>query len=611
MRQEIFPPFKSKWLSAAAGPALLVFAFIALAQWTWRKWPDPLIDFGKELYVAWQLSQGQVLYRDLAHLFGPFSQYLNAAAFRLCGVSLTTLIVLNLLILAGITGLLYRSLAAACDRFTALAASLLFLLLFAFSQYLPAGNLNFVSPYAHETTQGIFLTLLMLSFLWRYQAAPRPSLAAGAGLFFGLAFLTKAEIFVAALAALLSWAALSWLVPPNPGRERIRAFALFGVMALVPAASFFLFFSIHMPAAEALSAVAGAWHFVFKKEITQLDFYRKGIGWDDPLRNFLLMLEMTGWIALVMAATLAGDYALRKSRLPYILGSLLVASGVFALLIGIPLFIPWHEVPRALPLTTLLAGTLFLAQAFGQRGNPETAAKLSFLVVWSVWALALLAKIILNTHLYHYGFYLAMPATLLLVVVLLGWIPAKLKAEVGGGTLFRVLILILLAAAALFYVRITQYYYQNKTLRVGQQGDMILAFNPQFRSWHFRVLQTLTWIEQEIPRDATLVALPDGVMLNYLARRKNPTPYLLFDPVVIRGYGEERVLQALQQSRPDYVILMHKDTREFGVGLFGQDPRYGKDILTWVTRNYRPVALFGREPLSIRDFGLKVFQRQD
>src|SRR4030042_4421562 len=105
MRQEIFPPFKSKWLSAAAGPALLVFAFIALAQWTWRKWPDPLIDFGKELYVAWQLSQGQVLYRDLAHLFGPFSQYLNAAAFRLCGVSLTTLIVLNLLILAGITGL--------------------------------------------------------------------------------------------------------------------------------------------------------------------------------------------------------------------------------------------------------------------------------------------------------------------------------------------------------------------------------------------------------------------------------------------------------------------------------------------------------------------------
>ena len=171
--------------------------------------------------------------------------------------------------------------------------------------------------------------------------------------------------------------------------------------------------------------------------------------------------------------------------------------------------------------------------------------------------------------------------------------------------------LVFLAGAALFYLRITQYYYQNKTLRVGREGDMILAFNPQFRSWPFLVLQTLTWIEQEIPPDVTLVAMPDGGILNYLARRRNPTPYLLFDPVVMLGYGEERVLKALTDHSPDYIILVNKDTSEFGVGRFGQDPRYGKDIWTWVSRHYRPVALFGRDPLQSLDFGIEVFQRRD
>ena len=45
---------------------------------SWRKWPDPLIDFGRELYLPWRLANGAVLYRDVDDFYGPLSQYLNA-----------------------------------------------------------------------------------------------------------------------------------------------------------------------------------------------------------------------------------------------------------------------------------------------------------------------------------------------------------------------------------------------------------------------------------------------------------------------------------------------------------------------------------------------------
>ena len=31
---------------------------------SWGKWPDPLIDFGRELYLPWRTTQGAVLFKD-------------------------------------------------------------------------------------------------------------------------------------------------------------------------------------------------------------------------------------------------------------------------------------------------------------------------------------------------------------------------------------------------------------------------------------------------------------------------------------------------------------------------------------------------------------------
>ena len=102
-----------------------------MALWSWRTWPDPLIDFGQQLYVSWRLAEGDVLYRDVAYLYGPLSPYLNALCFRLFGCGLTTLVACNLAILAGVFVLLYRIVSAISSRASATIAGMTFATVFA------------------------------------------------------------------------------------------------------------------------------------------------------------------------------------------------------------------------------------------------------------------------------------------------------------------------------------------------------------------------------------------------------------------------------------------------------------------------------------------------
>jgi len=100
-----------------------VLTFAALLAWSWRKWPDPLVDFGRELYFAWQINEGRLLYRDLASLFGPVSPYINALWFRLFGTSLLTLALCNTAIFAATIAGIYHLVRIPTDRATATAAS--------------------------------------------------------------------------------------------------------------------------------------------------------------------------------------------------------------------------------------------------------------------------------------------------------------------------------------------------------------------------------------------------------------------------------------------------------------------------------------------------------
>ena len=138
------------------GLAVVAAAFAIAAALTWGKWPDPIVDYGTQLYMPWRISHGAVLYRDLFYIGGgPFSQYFNALLFKIFGASILTLVIANLIFVAAILALIYHRFLAAANAFVAMTICLGIVLVFTFNEYTLTGNYNYITPYAHEALHGL------------------------------------------------------------------------------------------------------------------------------------------------------------------------------------------------------------------------------------------------------------------------------------------------------------------------------------------------------------------------------------------------------------------------------------------------------------------------
>jgi hypothetical protein len=583
--------------------------FAALAAWSWAKWTDVHIDFGAELYIPWRLSEGDVLYRDIAYRHGPFSHMANALFFRLFGVSLRTLVFCNLAILAGICALIFGLFRRALGRVTATFVCCAFLAVFGFSQYVGISNYNYVTPYLHAQTHGLALSLAMMVAL--FESLRRQSLAwpAAAGLCFGCVLLTKAELAVPA-AACAAFGLILVAASGESGPARAaRSLAIFAASALLPVAVFYGLLRAQMPADLALGGVLGNWR-ALGAEVFDDFYYRRGAGFDDVSANLRRAITAFTGLTLAAAAALAGDRVFRVRRHRALLAAI-AGVAVFALLVLRPALVPWAQIPRALPFTSLVAGVAAVVLCLRARREREVLLRCAPLALWSLYAFGILGKMILNARLSHYGFVLAMPASLLLVACLIGWIPELLRRWFGGGELFRALAFAAVAAAVVFQLSESNRHYEIKDFAFGRGADAMLVENPRIQTRGRVLTATLDRLRGMMPPGATLLVMPDGVGLNYWLRRENPTRFTLFLPPEFADLGgETAILADLRAHPPDFIVLIHRNHTEFGVGPFGADPRNGRRIMKWVSERYRRVERIGEEPFRGRGFGTVILRRR-
>ena len=584
-------------LARWSGPFALAAVLAALAAWSWDRWSDVQIDFGNELYVAWRLAHGDLLYRDLAHRNGPLSPYLNAGVFALFGVSVRTLVLFNLAILAATCALVWRVFAPACGRAVAFACGLTLLAGFGFAHTLVVGNYNWVTPYQHAQTHGVALAIALA--LAAGSAIGRRSaggwLAAGACL--GLVFLTKAELFVPAAGAAAAAVAIEAVAAEGrPGRSA----ALLGVGAILPPSLAFVALASGIGERLALQGVLGNWIYLGRAAADP--FYLGRSGFDAAGGNLLLALGGLSALAAFAALCILADHALPLRRRELVAPASGAALAIALLAAG--RWVAWDDLARALPLTSGIGAGLLLAACWRRRARRAELARLAPLALFAVLGLLLLAKIALHARVGHYGFALAMPATLLLVAGLVGGAPRLLPP--GRGSVARALAAGAVAAFLAAVLAQSGARYARKQVEVGRGADRILAEAPRGE----RIAAALGRLESGLPPDATLLVLPEGAWLNYWLRRRNPSRFLLFLPTEIAAFGEAAMLLDLRSHPPDYVVLAHRDGAEFGVGPFGRDPRNGRALLEWVDGAYERVEQIGPEPYRGRGFGLVILRRR-
>ena len=219
---------------------------------SWRRWPDPLIDCGNDLYRAWRIAHGAVLYRDVGSNYGPLSQYINATIFALFGPGMMHLAWANLFVFGAIVATLYYLLRRAWGGPAALLASALFVTVFGFEQ----SSYNYIASYSQETTHGLLVLLLLLAVLDRWLANPSRLWSFFAGVLFGLTALLKTELLFAAFLLVLAAVALRWQSVRQFGSGCLAALA---TGAVLPTLLFVAYFARRLSYRDSWMAAGHIW----------------------------------------------------------------------------------------------------------------------------------------------------------------------------------------------------------------------------------------------------------------------------------------------------------------------------------------------------------------
>lgn len=585
-----------------AGPVVVVATALAMIVYVWGRGPDPIIDYGRELYLPWRITQGDVLYREMRYFNGPLAPYLNAMLFRVGGVGLGTLLAFNAALIVATAMLVYGIVNRLAGALAATAAGVTFAVLFACAHLGFGGTFNWLTPYSTDLTYGVALGLAMIACLGRAERHARHASrllawSAAAGGLFGLILLTKVEVILAAAAgAATAMTMLAWQAQRS---RALRAAGALLIAATIPVVVATLWLARSMTMGQALGGIFGAWQYVGDERISRIRFYRWVLGTEHLLDS---LAKLALW-TLAYAALLLVSYALGKliaRHAPRIANVAAVIWAMTLLAIGVIgwQWIPWNGALRPIPVLLLTAAAwVVMARAVP---TPHVALALGLIA----FAAVLLAKMLFNVRPPHYGFALVMPGTIVAIAVLVGWLPRRLGAAGAPVRAAALAVLALLLATGLWT---TAAWVERYTVPVGYGRDEFLA--DRERGTVVReLLDDLRNIARDRPH-ATFMAVPEGLMINYLARLVNPTGHQNFMPLEMVMYGEDRMAADLAGRPPDYVALVHADHEIHGAKFFGRD--YGFKLDAWIRANYRPLRLYGAEPFAGTRFGILLLERND
>lgn len=640
--------------------------FVAETALTWRKWGDLLADMGVNLYMPWRICEGSVLYRDLFFFAGgPFSQYFDALLFKIFGASFLTLAIFNLIAVALMVLVLYRRFSAAADTWTATMICLAIIIVFAFGYYF-FEEFNYAVPYSTEALHGLILSVLTICFLSDWISRGNFRWAILAGFCSGLVFLTKPEIFLALAVADITALGLGCSLFRNPWFA-VKSCGAFLASAVVPPLFFFFYFLRVENWHDALLSIVFAWVPALNHAVLKNAYYQWCMGLDRPYFHMVIMLVQSALVmaviifyaaafglikaqtrdwtriqqravpvfALVFLIVLVkhwhpGGEALSSSSIFKLAGlCLLLAIGIFlfgkaasrwrpgvyrspwaiVLILMVPLLtvayaVDWIDCGYSLPLISLVCCALI----YWNRHTLARQHKFVFPLLWTVFGLMMLSKLGFFPRIWHYGFILAMPAFVTAIYCVLWLIPVTLEKKWRVRTfLFRTAVSIVLMLGFVSLFRQSEENYLKQNISVGAGNNQMLA--SEFFLDHAKEFNAaLDWIQRNVPKNATLAAVPEGASINFLAGRINPTPCIFWDHNVIAVFGEATMNAAFEQSPPDYVVIIDRNFGTLDPTPFGS-PGYDQDVMRWIQQNYQTQILIGHEPLKNEGFGIKILKR--
>lgn len=545
---------------AAIGAAALILATVGLFLVSRGKWSDAIIDSGREWIVPDALARGDLLYRDVVYWFGPFTPYFHATFFRLFGSSFQTLVVAGVVGSFGVLAALYFALTTVTRRreatlWTALAVPALI--------FMPNGG-GAILGMGYRIWHAAAFGMASIALASR-PSDRRPILrAAGVGALSALAGLCRTEWGLVAAAASLC----AILFRERSARARLRG-------TLAGGAAFLLLFGGTLAAfiaAAGWKAVIEDGHVLLTglppETRTFLVAYSGVRDWPAGVLELLYSSAMWAGALLLIQILAIGrrDRTRVLRRLPLLVNLffILILTSALGGAGGAVLF-------SAAPLVCLVATAVALGRA-----TPSGAGLLGFGI----------AGIVLSYRRpFHIGDSAYVGPPLLFAFVCAAALIQQIFERERDAFIrkkFRAyLAAAVFALAALAFLGRAFRYSEDERIPISGTQGMLSARPEQLGK-----LELLTRdIRRESASGEGLVVFPEGEVLNYLAGRLNPIRHKLLIPGYLNNLNETEVLTELERTPPKVVVVLPRQTGEYGLSAFGVN--YGVQLRRWVERNFK------------------------
>ncbi len=618
----------------------IIVSFVFGLVVSWQRWGHPLIDRGREMMQPLRLMNGEMLYSDVRHIYGPLSPYLNAALYRVFGVSLNVLYGDGIVTAIVIIAVIYWLSRQLMNRAAATVATLSVLWLCAFKA---AGN--YFMPYSYNALHGCALGLVTLALIVRFVqrdsldkavdngASAKPDESGlidssavsrqsffyliAAGALAGLTTLAKTEM---GFAALVTGGAAALLTGYPNWRRMFKQNLFFSLPAItLVVGTYSLFASVvgwHTLAYDSYLFVGNA--------PPELVYFNKLIsGFDRPLYSLALILNATlRMLALAAAIGIFSRLLARRAEAKSLRQTLAfdnsttgeavwityrqlwwVLIAAVLMLVAMPLIrgdLPYDQGPY-LMMPVLLVVLLIPAfiryrkeVAVKHRANTQTLV----LIVIGLHALASLARMILRVRSGGaYGSFL-LPSSIILFTY--SWTNPYL-ALIGKDRVRQIakrIVYTLLFLSVLTMTLVTAIRYRTKNTYTLNTAHGTMMKEPEIAQPFDEAIQ---FVNRETAPGDFIAVLPEGTSIAFLTNRRSPLREEIITPGYLDEAGEERAIRQLIETDTRVILIANRTTKEFNANAFGRD--YCQRLMKWIETNYETVATFGTNPDPNLQFG--------
>ena len=542
-----------------------------------------IVDIGRETDLPLRIMNGEMLYRDVHYIYPPFSPYFNALLYWVFGPHLDTLAFSGIFFTMLLTFLCFRIARKLMPASTAaIAVSFIILLCF----FKPAGNM--ILSYSFAGVHAAVFSLAAVLFTMNYAERRKRRDLVVAGIFIGLAVVTKQEFcFVAALSV------TAYLIYLH--RLKVRellsdlAFAAIPAMAVSVPVFAVLFANID---ARTLIDDCHLFYTNIPESLVYYNRFRSGLNY--PGGSFIQMVGATALCVAIVAAIM-----FFSDRTGHLRPKLLRYFGISAVVVAVVLFFyisDWDGSPlRALPF--FLVGVIILewrarSKAEADKPASEESSPNPFLFIIAVYSIAILFRVALRVPSGGFSGSFYLPTSLILTFyALLHALPHAVKRLTGDESSFvrarritaTICIIAVIATGVSFAVRFRTKYDHHIAAR---RGTLYAD-----RTSGAAIDEAMRFIEANTEVGEFISVIPEGNDIAFMTGRRINFRHQVLIPGFLSQQDELDAIAALKRDNVRFIFVPNRAMREFGYFEFGKD--FYQTLGSYIEDNYEIVKVFG------------------